>query len=581
MRIRSSIVLTVTLFAAALFVACGSPTTSNTGTGSKSGQRGGTLSYRMTAAPTTFNYLKANDEPTVQLASFLLTSRLIDFDHKEQKYVPGLAESWKLGDDGKTVDVKLRDGLKFSDGSDLTADDVVFTLNAIYDERTNSAVWKSAMLVNDKQITAKAVDKLNIQFVFPEKIARPENYLNNLGVLPAKALKPDLDAGKLAESWKIDSDPTKIVTSGPFVVESVNVGEKVTLARNPNYWKKDAGGTQLPYLDKLVIDVITDPNNTVARLQQDQLDIADRIRPGDYATLNVPNAAVKPVDVGPGMSTDHIWFNLNDRTADGRDLSKTPKHEWFADKRFRKAIASAIDRETISNTTLRGLASPMNSFVSPANKAWLDPNAPKIEYGVGKASAMLADAGFVKKGTPEAPELYDAKGNRVEFTLIVPVENEPRKLAAGVIQQDLAKLGINMQIAPIENSAAVERWSRSFDYDAVLLGLAISDLEPSSYAAFLLSSGSQHQWQPSQKEPATDWEKQIDQLFAEQATESDTQKRHEEFDRIQQIMSDEMPVIPVVTRHVVSAASAKVGNFSPSQIMPYSLWNIDRAYVTK
>lgn len=545
----------------------------------KAGTRGGTMVYRLSAAPTTFNYLMAADEPTVIVSFFMLSSRLIDFDHKSQKYVPALAESWKPGSDERTIDLKLRDGLKFSDGSDLTADDVVFTLAAIYDERTNSPSWRDVMMVGEKKIEAKAIDKQNVRFTFPEKVASVENYLVNIGVLPERVLKADMDAGKLGEAWKIAGDAAKVVSSGPFVVESAAVGERMTLARNPNYWKKDAAGTQLPYLDKLVFEVVADPNNAIAKLNQNAIDLVDRIRPADYASLNAPASPIKPVDVGPGLGTDYLWFNLNDAKANGEKLTGTAKHEWFTNKQFRRAVATAVDRSTIAMTTLRGLATPIYSFVSPGNKAWSDPNVPKAEYNPEAAGKLLADAGFVRRGTAEAPELFDAKGNRVEFTLVYPLENEPRKLMAAVIQEDLAKLGIKMQVAPIETAGVTERWSKSYDYDAVLLGLAVTDIEPSSFANFLLSSASTHQWRPSQKMPATEWEARIDQLFGEQAKESDTAKRAAAFNEIQRIMADEMPIIPIVARHVASAANARVGNLSPSGIMPYSLWNADELFV--
>lgn len=574
MRLRS--ILAVFLLSIASVVLCGSCSGTPAGnSGAKPGNRGGTLSYRLSAPPGTFNYLMAKDEATVITAFFLMQGRLIDLDHKTQKYVPALAETWKLADDGQTVNVKLRDGLKFSDGSEITAEDVVFTFAAIYDEKTNSPIWKDAMLIGGKQIAAKAVDKLNVQLTFPEKVAAVENYLINVGILPSKVLKPDLDAGKLSESWKIDADPAKIVTSGSFVVESSTASEKVVLARNPNYWKKDSAGVQLPYLDKISIEVIPDPNNTLAKLQQNGLDIVDRLRPADFATLgSTPGGTIKPTDVGPGPSTDHLWFNLNDSVA-------SPKKDWFADKRFRQAISSAIDRETMAKSTLRGLATPLSSFVTPGNKTWINNNLPKTEYSLERAAQLLSDAGFVKKGTPEAPELTDAKGNPVEFTLIVPVENEPRKLMAATIQEDLAKLGIKMQIAPIEAAKITERWTKTFDYDAIFLGLALSDLEPASYASFLLSSGENHQWKPDQKTPATEWEKQIDQLFAEQSHEADQQKRVEKFGEIQKIMANELPVVPVVARHLLSAAGTRVGNYSPSPIGPYSLWNADELFVSQ
>lgn len=575
------IILLVLFATVILLSACGLPATNST-PNAATATRGGQLVYRLSTAPTTFNYLMAKDEATIDTAFFMLTSRLVDIDHKTQAYVPGLAESWKREDDGVTVDVKLRDGAKFSDGSEITADDVAFTLAAIYDEKTNSPAWKSAMTIGeDKQIAVKVIDKLNLKLIFPQQVAAVENYLINVGVLPAKVLKPALDAGTLAAAWSLTTDPKTIVSSGPFVVESAVVGERLTFARNPNYWKKGESGVQLPYLDKIVFEVVSDPNAALAKLEQGELDIADRIRPSDFASLGKPGSPIKAIDVGPGMSTDHIFFNLNKTDAKGKDLASTPKYSWFSDARFRKAVSKAIDKKTIAETTLRGLATPMGSFVSPGNKAWLNKDLSADTYDLAGAAQLLTEAGFVKKGTEQAPELYDAKGNRVEFTMLVGVENQPRNLAAAVIQEDLAKLGIKMQVAPIESKDITARWSTSFEYDAIFLGLATSDMEPSSMAAFIESSGAAHQWAPMQKQPATEWEARLDKLFDEQAAETDPAKRKVTFDEIQKIVAEEMPVIPIVTRHVASAANIRVGNIEPSPMLPYSLWNADELFVTK
>lgn len=567
-----------------LLFGCGQERSANVATASRveartNGVRGGKLNYRLTSAPKTFNYLLAADEATIVTSFFMLTGRLVEFDHQTQKFVPGLAESWTAGPDGRTIDVTLRDGLKFSDGHALTADDVIFTLRAMYDERTNSPVFRDAMMPDGKPIETKQVDARRLQFTFPRPVPNVESYLTNLGVLPSHVLKGDLEAGKLAEAWKIDSPPTAIVSSGPFVVESATPGESIVYARNPNYWKKDPAGTQLPYLDKLEIDIIPDANNTYVRLSQGSIDMADRIRPADYAEFSKNPAQVRAIDVGPGLSIDHMWFNLN--PDDGRAVSpdRQIKRAWFADKRFRQAVAGAIDRTTIASITLQGLASPLYGFVSPANRLWIDSAQPEIKFDLAGSEHLLADAGFHKQATGDREVLVDPQGNPVEFTLIVPAENEARKLTAAVIQEDLKRLGIKMQVVPIDFPAVTERWTKTYDYDAILLGLSQTDFEPSSYSNFLLSNSAAHQWQPKQAKAATEWEGQIDRLFAEQATELDQPARLSKFIEIQKIMRDELPVIPIVVRHVVAAANQKVGNYSPSSILPYSLWNVDDLYV--
>jgi peptide/nickel transport system substrate-binding protein len=564
--------------------ACRQPPASNTNTSTAKpeqrtiGSRGGKLAYRVPSPPKTFNYLIANDEPSILLSFFMLNSRLVDFDHSTQTYVAGLAEAWTTGADQRTVDLTLRDGLKFSDGQPLTSNDVAFTLEAVYDERNKATVFRDALLINGKPITVKVIDDRNLQFVLPETIAAPDNYLYNIAVLPRSALEADHKAGRLAEAWKITSPPASVVTSGPFVVASATAAERIVLKRNPHYWKRDAQGTQLPYLDELTLEVIPDANQTRAQLDQSSLDLVDRLRPTDYASLLNAGGAVRAFDLGPGLGVDYIWFNLNPAKADGTPLNPV-KQAWFSEARFRKAVSMAVDRDSIAKSTLQGLATPLYGIVSPANRIWANPDLPKIAYNLEQAASLLQEAGFTKRGTAEAPELVDAQGNRVEFSLLVPAESEPRKLIAAVVQEDLAKLGIKMSVVPIEFAAVTNAWTKSHDYEAILLGLSVSDLEPSTYGSLMLSSGNAHQWRPNQKSPSTEWEKEIDRLFTEQAHQSDREKRKSMFYEIQRIVADASPVIPLVSRHIVSAANSRVGNFSPSPMFPYSMWNVDELFI--
>ena len=542
------------------------------------GTRGGKLVYRLSSPPKTFNYLLANDEPSILTAFFLLHSRLVEFDHSTQTYVPGLAETWTTSADHSSVDVKLKDGLKFSDGQPLTSNDVAFTLEAAYDERNKAETFRDALLINGKPISVRVIDDRNFQLVLPETIANPDNYLYNIGVLPRTALEADHKAGRLSEAWKVTAPPASVVSSGPFVVASAAAAERIVLKRNPYYWKRDTQGTQLPYLDELTLEVVPDANQARVGLDQATIDIVDRMRPTDYASLLNAGGAARAFDLGPSLGVDYIWFNLNLAKPDGTPLNPV-KLAWFSDTRFRKAVSMAVDRDSIAKSTLQGLATPLYGVVSPANRIWANPDLPKIEYNLGQAASLLQEAGFTKRGSADAPELIDAQGNRVEFSLLVPAESEPRKLMAAVIQEDLAKLGIKMQVVPIEFAAVTNAWTRSFEYEAILLGLSVTDLEPSTYANLVLSSGNAHQWRPNQKSPSTDWETKVDQLFAEQARESDPEKRKSQFREIQRIVADASAVIPLVTRHVVAAANSRVGNFSPSPMFPYSLWNVEELFI--
>jgi peptide/nickel transport system substrate-binding protein len=479
----------------------------------------------------------------------------------------------------------LRDGIKFSDGHPITAEDVIFTLRAIYDERTASPVFRDAMLIGNRQIEAIIPDGTDgqsgrrLRLVFPDVVASPENYLSNLAVLPRHILEADFNRGALREAYGLTADPSRIVTAGAFAAESATPNERVTLKRNPHYWKKDVAGAPLPYLDQLVIEVVKDANNAFMRLRQGSLDMYDRPRPPDYVELRSQPGALQARDLGPGLPADHLWFNLNVGELQGRPIVNPVKRAWFNDTRFRQAVSSAIDRQTIASITLQGLATPLYGFVSPGNHKWIAADLPPIAYDLERSRALLRKAGFTTRGPQDRPELYDSKGNRVEFTLIVPSPSQPLKDMAIVIQGDLAQLGIKMQVAPIDFGDLQRRILESYDYDACLLVTSLSEPDPSSYTNFLSSSSPTCRWRPKQSKPATDWEARIDDLLAKQARETNPDRRRAAFDEIQRILAEQSPVIPIVARHVSVAANQRVGNYSPSAIIPFSLWNAEELFV--
>jgi peptide/nickel transport system substrate-binding protein len=549
-------------------------------------RRGGKIIYRVASPPATFNYLIVGDDTSLIVAFYLMGGRLIEFDHKNQQYVPGLAESVRRLEDGKTVELTLRDGIKFSDGHPITAEDVIFTLRAIYDERTASP-FREAMLIGKRQIEASVPDGADgqsgrrLRFVFPDLVASPEIYLSNLAVLPRHVLEADFNSGALRETYGLTTDPSRVVTAGAFAAESVTPGERVTLKRNPHYWKKDGAGAPLPYLDQLVIEVVKDANNAFARLQQGSLDIYDRLRPADYAELRSQPGVTKIYDLGPGLQIDHLSFNLNEEEIKGRAAPNSIKRAWFNDTRFRQAVSIAIDRQAIASTTLQGLATPLNGFVSPGNRNWVAADLPRIARDLERSRALLREAGFTTRGQQDRPELYDAKGNRVELTLIAPSASQPLKDTAVVVQEDLAQLGIKMQVAPIDFGDLRRRVSESYDYDAYLLVWSLSDPDPSAYANYLSASSPTRLWRPKQSKPATAWEARIDDLIATQARDANPDRRRAAFNEVQQILAEQLPLIPIVARHVSVAANQRVGNHRPSALLPFSLWNAEELFTVQ
>ncbi|MEJ7617167.1 MAG: ABC transporter substrate-binding protein [Pyrinomonadaceae bacterium] len=545
------------------------------------GPMGGTLRYRVAAPVKTFNYLAVSDEPSYIATFFLMGGRLVEFDHDRQTYVPALATAWEDVGDGKAFALTLRDDARFSDGRELTAEDVAFTLRAMYDERTASPLFRDLMMIGGKQITAQVKDAHHLQLTFPEAVAVPESYFSNIAVLPRHVLEEELRKGSLRDAYNITSDPQRIVTSGAFTVQSAVPGESVTLRRNAHYWKRDAAGNQLPNLESISVETITDKSNANVRINQGALDVVDRIRPSDYGSLphgsEAAAAAVRAYDLGPGLNTDHLWFNLNTAQKINRSTVDSVKLAWFRDVRFRRAVSHAIDRDSMVATTLQGLATSLYGFISPGNRAWNAADLPQDAYDLDRARALLAEAGFTWRNPGEAPELYDAEGNRVEWTLIVPAENEARKNMAAIIQEDLGKVGMRVHIAPVESGELARRWSQSYDYDAVLYGTAVTEPDPSSYAGVLRSTGAQHFWAPKQEKPS-DWELKIDALMTGISFAKNENLRRADFREVQRILAEQLPMIPIVARHLTVAATARLGNYRPSAVTPYSLWNVEEIF---
>lgn len=574
MRINSSLSRTLVLLLIAFTVACrsGNQSSEQESRERVNGKPGGRLVVADRATPKTFNFLKATDLTSATIASYLMQSHLAEFDHDKQQFVPGLAESWQAADGGKTITVKLRDGLKFSDGHPLTADDVIFTLKVASDEKAGSP-FRDNFMVGGQPIKATKVDDRTVKLELVRPAAAIESLFSIFGVLPKHKLEDIYNKGDFAKAWDISVPAAELAVSGPFVLKEYIANQRTILAKNPNYWKKDAAGKPLPYLDELVIEAIPDANTALLKFQQGEVDLMDNISAANYATLKQQSSAAYSVrDYGASMLTDFLWFNQNDRP--GADAAKK---SWFTDSRFRHAVAMAIDRKAIIDNVLRGLGSQVNGMVSPSNKRWINNDLPAQILDLEKARNLLKEAGFVVKDN----QLTDKSGKAVEFTLVVDDSQAPRKAMATIIQEDLAKLGMKVNLATLEKNAFVEMIEKKLDYDAAIHGIAPSDTDPSTQVTGFKTGGGQRYWNLTAKQPAADWEKKFDKLVDDLDTTSESTARMKVFNDLQRVFADELPMIPLVVRNFASGAKTGLGNYRPSVILPRSMWNAEELFWKK
>jgi peptide/nickel transport system substrate-binding protein len=175
--------------------------------------------------------------------------------------------------------------------------------------------------------------------------------------------------------------------------------------------------------------------------------------------------------------------------------------------------------------------------------------------------------------------LFDSQGHAVEFSVITNAGNKSREKMSAMIQQDLAKIGVRLNVVTLDFPSLIERIARTFDYEACLLGLVNDELDPNSQMNVWLSSSENHQWNPRESKPATDWEAEIDNLMRAQASTSEFKKRKQATDRVQQIVWEQEPFIYLVNKEVLSAVSPNLHNASPVALRPQVYWNVERLTV--
>jgi peptide/nickel transport system substrate-binding protein len=146
---------------------------------------------------------------------------------------------------------------------------------------------------------------------------------------------------------------------------------------------------------------------------------------------------------------------------------------------------------------------------------------------------------------------------------------------ATMIQQDLSQVGIKVNVVTLDFPSLIERMTRTFDYEACILGLVNTDLDPDSQMTVWLSSGEDHQWNPMQKSPVTEWEAEIDKLMREQAAAASEKERKAKFDRVQQIVAEQQPFIYLINKDVLVAVSPDVLGAAPVVLSPWAFWNAD------
>jgi peptide/nickel transport system substrate-binding protein len=539
------------------------------------GRAGGRIVVGLRSEPKTLNPVLAADDTSRDVIR-CLAADLIHISRETLKTEPALAKSWTVSRDGKQYTLHLRQGLRFSDGQPLTADDVLFSFQLYLDEKIHSP-QRDLLVIGGKAVDVRRLDDYTVRFDLAQPYAAAERIFDGLAILPRHLLEETYRSGNFAHAWNPSAPPNQFAGLGPFRLKAYVPGQRIVLEKNPYYWKKDRAGNLLPYLDEIVFLFVPSEDAQVVRFEAGETDVLSRFSAENFVVLEREQAArgYHLYDLGAGFEYNFLFFNLNDLAAKGRpEIAK--KQGWFQDARFRQAVSAAIDRESIIRLVYHGRATALWGNVTPGNKFWIDHALPHPVQSLDRSRELLQSAGFSLKSDGT---LVDAHGSPVEFSILTSSSNAQRSKMATVIQDDLSKLGMNVHVVSLEFRAMVDRLLNTYDYEAAVMGLVTGDADPTPEMNVWLSSGETHLWHPEQVKPATPWEAEIDHLMQQQMITLDYGKRKQLYDRVQEIIAEILPVICLVSPNILVGARDRVGNFRPAILDPYALWNIEQLYI--
>ena len=512
-------------------------------------QSGGELRFAIRADPKTFNPLLADEEAS-ETVRYLTAGVLIRVNRRTHVLEPELATSWKVSEAGRRIEFQLRPNIVFSDGTPFSCDDVAYTMRRAMDPNIHAPIT-DGFRAAPGTIETTCTGPSSVVLRFPAPVAALDYQFDQIAMLSSRS--PQKERAVL----------------GPFVVAEYRPGNYLLLKRNPHYWGKDERGKQLPYLDSIRLDIQQNRETELLRFRRGQLDLINKLSPElfDRLAAEAPSTAI---DAGPSFDWETMFFN---------QVASAPlpdyKKRWFRSTNFRRAISEAINREDICKVIYHGHAMPAAGPASPSNHFWANASLKPHPYAPQSAIARLAKDGFHRNGDT----LVDASGNRVEFSLVTNAGSTIHERMIAMIQQDLAKIGVRLNVLTLDFPSLVQRITRTFDYESALMAFVNIDLDPEFQMNVWLSSGATHPWNPGQKSAETPWEAEMDKMMRAQASTIDPQKRKAAYDRVQEIIWEQEPMLFLVYPNALAAVSTNVRNVEPAVLRPQTYWNADRLYM--
>jgi peptide/nickel transport system substrate-binding protein len=534
------------------------------------GVRGGTYTLTGIEDPKGWNHQTSHETSTTWVTN-RMTAGLVNANPITAALEPGIATGWDISDDSLIITFHLREGLKWSDGEPFTADDVVFTYNdVILNEDVDCNARDGQVLPDGTFPLCEKVDDYTVRFTL-STIYRP--ILNSLGfgIMPKHALaqyvhklNPEVPAGTFNETWTLDTPLDELVSIGPYVVTAYQVNVSLTMERNPYFWWYDPAGTQLPYFDKVLLQIVTNQDVSMLKFRNGEVDTYG-LRPEDIPIL-LGEAGGKgfQVLITDLMTTGTTWIcpNQDIGLAEGTD---NEKRELYRTVKFREALAHLLDKDTMVQNVLNGLGKAQWSNVTVSSPFYggrdeyggpiTENNAVWFEYDPALAASMLDELGVVDQDGDGWRDLPSGDPLTIEINAN---DNTVRIAYCLIIQDDFRAVGLNATFQVIDFNTLVNQLL-SGTGDIIQLGLT-GGVEPNAGKNVYTSCGALHAYRYSACEDPDEVDLRMDELMNLGAGTFDLDEAFEYYVEFQQIEAHQLGYIYLCQQTFMYAYYDYIGN---------------------
>ncbi len=547
-----------------------------------SGQRGGTLTFAESGDMTTFNPITSSSATEGELAA-LVFDTLVSYDNGAWEQTPSLAHAWEVTEDNLDWTFHLRKGIKWSDGEDFTADDVLFSFATSFHPKVPNSNKDGFRVGNAPFPDVVKLDDHTVRFECQAVDAMFLVHAASVKILPEHIWADSLDAANPTFPTVMGTAEHEIATvvgTGPFRLVSYAASERIVYERNPLYWKQDQDGTNLPYLDKLIVLLVSDLSTRSTQFLNGAHDLINDIPVPDYDRMKAKEKEGAFTIHRPGLTPNTYWVSFNQHP--GGDEESVPfvkPHllKWFQDVRFRRAMSHAIDREALVKQFMGGKGAAIYSQTNRGNKTWHH-DVPKTEYNPQKAGALLDQMGLRDRDGDGVRE--DDQGNKCVVELTTNVNNPLRVQIITQIKVDWTAVGVDTITRPMDFNELVNQLEDGHKWEAMLLGWGSGvPPDPLNGKNIHLSSGRLHVWYPMQAQPANAWEVRNDALIAEMDATTAEPERIRLWGEFLMHQAQGLPMLYLVSPNAYAATKPRVQNVRPSVLRPMTTYSIEELWV--